>query len=294
MNIVIKEPQQAFARQIEFADQEGEAPVIREPRSAWLQVHDLDALALLRDAIVPKNTSNELTFVFLPSGAATPYEVQKQAESWMASRPGEDSSILEVHFRSERLLWRPGRAICFGSPQASEDVFTGVSRFSFCESELTTLERQVQDSWITLDRDIELMKRLSSRNLKRQRHIDAMARTATMMRMGYVRLQAALERPRSDLAGPARRLFLELALQADTVDRLRMLDDAIEVFEEFYKHVREQFSEFRYFTKEYRVEFLILLVLLGDVLVSIEKWGPWISSITQYYQSLIAPLLEHF
>ena len=279
MNIVVKEPQQALAWRIEFADKGGEAPLIREPRSAWVQVHQLDALALLRDTAAPKSTINELTFVFLPSGAATPYEVQKQAESWMASQPGEDSSTLEVQFRGERLLWRRGRAICFGSPQATEDVFTGVSRFSFCENELARLEQQVQDSWATLDGDIELMKRLSPRNLKRQRHIDAMARTATMMRMGYVRLQAALERPRDDLAGPARRLFLELALQADTVDRLRMLDDAIDVFEEFYKHVREQFSEFRYFVKEYRVELLILLVLLGDVLVSIERIGPWIASI---------------
>ncbi len=283
MNIAIKEPQKALAWRIEFADQAlcGEAPHIREPRSAWVQVNYVNSPAVLLDATAPESTVNGLKFVFLPSGAATPYEVQRQAESWMASRPGEDGGTLEVQFRSERLLWRRGRAVCFGSPQATEEVFTAVTRFSFCEGELARLERQARDSWVTLEGDTGLMKRLASHNLERQGHIDTMTRTVTAMRMAHVRLQAALGTSPGDLAGPARRLFLELALQADTDNRLEMLDDAIEALEDFYLHMREQFAEFRYFTTEYRVTVLILIVLLGDFLVAMDKIWPWISSIAR-------------
>ena len=278
MNIAIQKPQQALAWRIEFADRGEEPPHIREPRLAWVHIHKVDAPAVLLDTTAPEGAVNGLTFVFLPTGVATPFEVQKHAaESWMAPRPGEDGGTLEIQFRSERLLWRRGRALCFGSSQATAEVLAAVSRFSFCESELARLEEQVQMSWVTLEGDMGLMKRLSSRDLKHQDHINAMTRTATAMSVAYVRLQAALETPPKDLTGPARRLFLELALQADAVDRLRRLDDAIEVLEDFYGDMREQLSEFRYFKKEYLVTFLILLVLFSELLISVEKITPWIS-----------------
>jgi hypothetical protein len=277
MNINIQKPQQGLAWRIEFAERGEEMPHIREPRSAWIHIHKIDAPAVLLDVKAPDGPVNGLTFVFLPTGVATPFEVQKYAaESWMAARPGEDGDTLEIQYRSERLLWRRGRALCFGSSQAAAEVLAGVSRFSFCESELARLEQQVQISWVMLEGDMELMKRLSSRDLKRQDHINTMTRTATAMSVAYVRLQAALETPPKDLTGPARRLFLELALQADTVDRLRRLDDAIEVLEDFYGDMREQLSEFRYFKKEYLVTFLILLVLFGELLISVDKITPWI------------------
>lgn len=282
MNIAVQEPQpqQALAWRIEFADrpQGVEAPLIQEPRTAWVSVHEVNAPTVLRDTTAPDGIGNGLTFVFLPSGAATPYEVRRQAESWMASRSGENGNSLEVQFRSERLLWRRGRAICFGSPQATEEVLTAITRFSFCESELAKLELQIKDFWVTLDADMELMKRLSSRNLNRQRHIDAMTRTTTRMRIAHVRLQTALETPSSDVAGAARRLFLELAIQAATDHRLEMLDDAIDAVDDFYLHMREQFSEFRHFIREYRVSVLILLVLLINdlLLLSVDKLIAWL------------------
>jgi hypothetical protein len=269
MNLAVEKPQQALAWRIEFADKAvgGEAPLIRQPRSAWIRVQELNAPAVLREAAVPDSTSVGLTFVFLPSGAATPYDVQHQAEQWISGRRDEGGGMLEVQFRSERLLWRRGRAICFGSPQAKEEVFAAITRFSFCESELARLEQQVENCWTILEKHTELMESMSARSIKHKRDIDAMAKTATMMRLAYVRLQTALERQPGDLAGPTRRLFLELALQADTVDRLRMLGDSIEVIDEFYKHMREQFAEFSHFLSEYRVEVLIVIVLLAELLV---------------------------
>ncbi len=284
MNVVVEQPQQALAWWIEFADRAlgGEAPLIREPRTAWVHLHELNASAALLDTTVPEGAVNGLTFIFLPAGAATPYEVQRRAERWMASRPGEDGNTLEVQIRTEVLLWRRGRAVCFGSLQVTDDVRTAVTRFSFCESELVRLEGQVRDSWATLDKDLELMKRLSTLKLKHQRHIDAMARMTITMRVAHVRLQTALETPTSDLKGPARRLFLELALQAGTDHRLEMLDDAVDALDDFYLHMREQFSEFRNFLRDYRVSVLILVVLLVNdlLLLSVDRIISWLPIVT--------------
>ncbi len=289
MNVIMTESQEALAWRIEFVDRPlaAEPPFIRQPRPAWIRVERTNALELLRDPVVPEPAANGLALVFLPSGAATPFEVQKQAESWMASQPGEDGGTLEVQFRSERLLWRRGRAVCFGSLQAADGVCDAVTRFSFCEGDLASLERQVHDSWAGLEDDTGLLKRLSSRNLKREHDIDAKRRAATVMRLAYVRLQTILEKPPSDLSAPSRRLFLELALQADTLNRLRLLDNSIEVIEDFYWDLHEQFAEFRYFIKEYRVTLSIFVVLLlGELLVSIGQIWPWILSIAHWAQDL--------
>jgi hypothetical protein len=287
MNIAIEQPQpqQAVAWRIEFADRPlaAEAPDIAEPRTAWVRAQEVSAPTVLLDTATPDSNLNGLTFVFLPSGAATPFEVRRQAENWMTSRSGENANSLEVQFRSERLLWRRDRAICFGSPQVMDEIFTAVARFSFCEGELAKLEAQIKDAWVTLEGDIELVKRVSSRNLRRQRHIDAMTRTTTRMRVAHVRIQAALETPASDLAGPARRLFMELALQANTDHRLEMLDDAIDAVDDFYLHLREQFSEFRNFIRDYRVSVLILLVLLINdlLLLSLDKIIAWLPIVAR-------------
>jgi len=258
MDTAISQPQQAVAWRIEFADQaEGiEEPLIREPRKTWVRTQELHVPTALADNGIPESTANGLTFIYLPPGGLTPYEVQKQAEGWMASRPGEKGGTLEVQFRNERLLWRPGRAVCFGTAQATREIFTAVSTFSFCESELGRLERQIDTSWVTLDRDTELIRLLNEPDLERLRDIDAMTRMATTMNVAHVRLWAALETPPGDVGGPARRLFLELALQATTEDRLERLGDAIEAFDDFYWDIREDLYdhyEFRHQLLDYEL-----------------------------------------
>jgi hypothetical protein len=251
MDIAITEPQQAVAWRIEFAERAlgDEAPLIRQPRRAWVRAHEVNMPSVLLDTAAPESTADSLTFIYLPPGGMTPYEVQKQAEGWMASRHGEEGGTLEVQFRNERLLWRRGRAVCFGTPHATEEIFAAVTAFSFCEGELTRLERQISASWTTLDQDLEMIRLLNEGDLERLRHIDAMTQMATTMNVAHVRLWAALETPPGDIAGPARRLFLELALQANTEDRLERLGDAIEAFDDFYWDIREDvydYHEFRY------------------------------------------------
>ena len=268
MNIAVKQPQQAQAWRIEFTDRArpDEAPLILEPRSVWVTACEQSVTRALRD-ITPGETSDSIVFIFLPAGGGTPRAFQKQAETWMGSRSGERGPMLEVHTTSGRVLWRRGRAVCFGMPHDLKEPMTGIIRFSFCERELSSLERQVQKCWLELEADILAMKQMSASNIMRQPHIEQMTKLAATMRMEYVRLMTALEAPKSDLPGSDRRLFLELALQANAIDRLRMLDDAIEVYEEFYKHEREQFAEFRYFMLEYRLVLLILLALIVQLLL---------------------------
>ena len=60
------------------------------------------------------------------------------------------------------------------------------------------------------------------------------------MRITFIRLDTALERLDRDLSAPAQRIVLELAQQADTVGRLRLLDDAIEFAQEVYDNANDR------------------------------------------------------
>jgi hypothetical protein len=284
MNIAVKKPGEVQAWRIEFSRrrQKDRAPLLREPHMVWVQAHEQN----LRAALLEKTPTDGLVVIFVPSGAATPRALQRPLQQWMDAREGEQDASLAVHTTSGRFLWRRGRAMCFGLPDAMQEALVGLIRFSYCELELDNVENEVEDCWVQFEMDIDLMQRMTSRLLRDQWHIEKMAMKATKLRARYLKLLTALEVPKSSLPGADRRLFLELALQADAADRLRMLDDTIEVFEEFYRHQREQFAEYRYFRAEFLVEVLILIALVVQLIapdqplmVAFVKLSSWLTPL---------------
>ncbi len=277
-----KGPVQAWA--IEYA---GEAQpdrtaltVIRHPRAAWVYARDIDARAALADDTAPGEDAGGFTFIFVQSGSATAYELQRQTERWMARRPGEQEGILEVLFRSERLLWRRGRALCFGTTDFLNDMLVALAHFSFCEAELHKFERQAEEAWRTVESDIHLTDKLTWGSLRRRPHVDEMTRMATAMQAGYLRLEKALEAPSAEFSGPARRVFIELTLLTTTEDRLMRLDDAVDGLSNHYKFLNERFSDYHQFLREHRIVVLISIVLsLQTLILSENYWRPPLSNL---------------
>jgi hypothetical protein len=278
-----KGPVQAWS--IEYAGEarpDGTAlTVIRHPRAAWVYARPIDARAALADDTAPAADANGLTFIFVQSGSATAYELQKQTERWMARRPGEQEGILEVLFRSERLLWRHGRALCFGTTDFLNDMLIAVAHFSLCEAELQKFEQQAEDAWHTIESDIHLTDQLSWGALKHRPHVDEMSRKATAMQAGYLRLEKALEAPATEFSGPARRVFIELTLLATVENRLLRLDDAVDGMSDHYKFLNERFSDYRQFLREHRIVVLIIIVLSVQTVVLAEGyWRPLFDRLT--------------
>jgi hypothetical protein len=257
--------QRLRAWRVEYANQaqpgKTALAVMAQPRAAWAYSQAIDPHEALADNTKPTADANGFTFIFIQSGSATVYEVQKQAEFWMAARPGEAGGILEVMFRSERLLWRRGRALCFGTPEFIGDMQAAAAHFSLCEGDLFRLEQQAENACTTLEKDIHLTDSLRFRDLKNRAHVDAMNRVATEIQLSYLRIERALEAPSPELSGPARRVFVELAMLALVEDRLLRLDDTIDAVDEHYRFVSERYSEYRYALRDYVVVLLILLVL---------------------------------
>jgi len=82
--------------------------------------------------------------VFLPSGAATPYEVQREAEAWVLA----DCTAplrLDLLFRSDRVIWTAERALILGAPDRLPEVKAAVQLFTRLESELRAIEHAARD-----------------------------------------------------------------------------------------------------------------------------------------------------
>jgi len=249
---------------------------VTEPRAARLVFEEVDiegALALPDDRCGANDAAVLTTLVFLPSGAQTPFDVQRRAEQWMGSRRGELGAPYEVPFRSDRVLWRRGRAVCFGIGDFFDDIRYAVAYFSLCEGELARLEARIAAQWPTLAKDLALTHSVTHRELRLQRVVDERTREAHGMRMTFIRIDTALQRLDRELTAPAQRIVSELAQQADTIDRLRLLDDAIETAQDVYDTANDRLLEYRYFRSEYIIEIIIAVVLLVElVVVGLDIW----------------------
>lgn len=262
---------------------------IRRPRRAWAYARTVDAKAALEDT-APTADANGFTFVFIKSGSSTDYELQKHAERWMAGRPGEEGGILEVLFRSERLLWRRGRALCFGTNEFTDEILAAITHFSFAEAELRKLEQQADDVSSTIAESSDLTDKLWFRDLRRRSHVDEMTRTATGMRLAHLQIEKTMEAAVPEFSPAARRIFIELTLLSMTENRLLRLDDAVEAIVEHYRFVNERFSEYRYSLREYRILVLILILLVFQTLVITEDfWRPYWDSLMDQVQLWLAP-----
>lgn len=245
------------------------------PRSAIDEPMLLEELLSLA-AVYPPPTDG-FVCLLLPSGSATPIELQRRAEEWINDRQlSAEFPLLDLVVQSDRILWRPGRAVVIGSPRRFDDVLTGLIDFSFYEAELRKLEYELEADWTTAEADVPLTHGVDAETLLRRPHVDEMTRRMALRRIRFARLSPRLEKASVSLPGPIRRLASELAQQAEIIDRLRSVDDRLEVFEELYELANDRLGEFSHFRREYRLEAWILVMLFVEVaLMLFEIWWSW-------------------
>jgi hypothetical protein len=223
-----------------------------------------------------------LDFIFLPSGSATPIDLQRRAEGWIVGQPdaGQDGEptppAIDLVLQSDRIVWRPGKAVVVGSARRLDDWLPGLVDFSFYEAELGRLERELADGWPTAEADVALTHSVGAGALARREHVNQTTRETALRRIRLARLSPHLEKPTLSLSGPARRLVSELANQADVADRLKYVDDRLEVFENLYELANDRLSEYSHFVREYRLElWIVALLVVEALLILVELWLAW-------------------
>src|SRR6516164_8850793 len=122
------------------------------PRFAYLEFVGLDRL---RPPVWPPEREDRFYFLFLPGGSSTAFDEQKRGEQWMA-KPDEPNAepTVEILMRSDRVLWRPGRAMMHGAADRMHETLLALADFSYYEGELRKLEQEIHADGEILARDV--------------------------------------------------------------------------------------------------------------------------------------------
>jgi hypothetical protein len=218
---------------------------------------------------------NRLYFLFLPGGSTTAFDEQKRGEQWMA-KPDDPNAepTVEILMRSDRVLWRPGRAMMQGAADRLHETLLALADFSYYESELRKLEHELHADGEILSRDVPLTTAaVNKHSLHAVRHVHERTCTMTERRIRYSRLERPLEKPSITLPGAGRRLVSELLVQCEVQERLKAVDERLEVYEDTYELANDRLMEYGNFRAEAKLEIWIIVILLAELLLMVAEIG---------------------
>jgi len=256
----------AFAQRVQFV-------ATAEPGT-----DEIRALDCVPDAVlsrVPAAVATEgIDVVVLHSGQPELLELQRRAEAWLAQPAGsaDVSAPIDLMLRSDRVLWRPGRALVVASSERQPELLAGLVEFAAGESALRQLEAETRERLDAAAADVDLTHAAVARALSRQARVNTFTEWAARARIRLVLLETRFARSPVPLPPAARRLVNELAVQAEVGERFRIVDDQLEVVEDIYELANDRLTEYAYFAREYRIEMLILAVLVAELAVALWDW----------------------
>jgi hypothetical protein len=228
------------------------------PELAAVIVREQSADALAGDP-------DTLSVMHLPGGDASPVEAVERALAWVGPRPGPRPIDLLLH--SERVLWTPGRAVVIGSTVNLDAYLRGLGCFGFLEASLTALEHQIAAAWPAAERDAELTHGIDAASLRRWPEVNQATRLVTRGRLRLAAIAGPLGHAPATLDSLGARLFTELAAQTEIAHRLDQAETRVEALVELYQAANDRLSAYSYFRREYRVEWLIVAVLLAELVM---------------------------
>lgn len=217
------------------------------------------------------NVLGVLDVIVLPSGQAELLPLQRTVEAWIAQpSAGEHASApIDLVFRGDRICWRPDRAMVIVAGTRREEVVAGLVGFARNELELRRLESETSEKLNAAAGDVDLTHAVVRASLSRQARVHAITVWAAQARIRFTLLEPTVANGAAALPPPSLRLARELAVQSEVMERLRVLDDQLEVVADLYELANDRLTEYSYFLREYRLERWILLALVAELAFSI-------------------------
>lgn len=229
------------------------------------------ATDILLEGLATATADDVLDVIVLPSGQAELLPLQRTVETWIAqpSAGKHASAPIDLVFRGDRICWRPDRAMVIVAGTRREEVVAGLVGFARNELELRRLESETSEKLSAAAGDVDLTHAVVRASLSRQARVNAITVWAAQARIRFTLLEPTVASGAAALPPPSLRLARELAVQSEVVERLRVLDDQLEVVADLYELANDRLTEYSYFLREYRLERWILLALVAELAFSI-------------------------
>ncbi len=161
--------------------------------------------------------------------------------------------------RTARVVWTDTRAIIYAAAEQLDEALDAVARFTVVERDTRVLEAKMASLWPCIDRDTRLTHTVRQRDQwLRKGKVNRLTDNVTQMSSAALRLEASLEQLDPGLQSNSKRLFAELALQAELEDRLELLGEPIDFAVEHYELINSRMIEAKQASSSLTVEVAIL------------------------------------
>jgi hypothetical protein len=207
--------------------------------------------------------TDELTVALLPADAGD--EAAALNEHWMAGASPAQARFA-IARGTQKLAWRPGRAIVQGPPASLARSLEVLVSFAFYEGELRRLERALEACDAQAQRDIALAHRIRFRDRRDWPRLVGLSEYFSGLRLTYVRL-APLLAASHRLAPQPRQVMEQLLEQADVAARLDAASERLEAYEDLYEGAVDRIAEHRWYVEGHCLEVGIVMLLLLEFAV---------------------------
>jgi hypothetical protein len=236
----------------------------RMSQKSATSIEGMDVSTLLADK--SERLPGSLEVIWAGLGKGTSGESERILEGWV-ERTAE-GELVRASVRTIRVLWSERRAVFFGPAESVSDVLNALSRFTVVAWKTKTLEAELEAAWPAVDSQTRLTQadtRFSKDDIKA---VQRVSERVNMMNSTMLRIDPEIDQLDHKLTALSKRLFSELAAQANIEDRLDLLEEPIDHAFEQCELLNERIIESRNSTSSRRLETLIVVLLVAEVIFS--------------------------
>lgn len=233
---------------------------VREPRTVYVAAEPVDAS-------VPPPTAtdsggNSLALLWMP-----PLAAEGADHAWLEGVPLEgmrsSTRVVRAGLRTARVVWTDRVAVIYAAFDQFEDARDAIIRFTVLERDTCEIESGMPDVWASIHQNVRLTHTIRPGDLRRDGPaVGLMTERVTEMNSRALHNDAALEQLDTTLSAGSKRLFAELALQADLYDRLEGLGEPLDFAFDYHEVLNTRIIDASQWSLSNRVEVMILIVLL--------------------------------
>lgn len=199
-----------------------------------------------------------------------PLAPESADETWLEGIPFEglkdNGRVVRAGLRTARVVWTNARAIIYAAPDQFGDACDALVRFTVLERDTSEIEEAMPQVWAAIKQDARLTHTVTRRDIRRRAGpVGAMTEQVAELNRRALRNDEALEQLDPELSGASKRLFAELALQANLYDRLEALGEPLDFAFDYHELINNRITEASQFFRGTRIEAWILLVLVLEL-----------------------------
>jgi hypothetical protein len=178
----------------------------------------------------------------------------------------EQKGAKKMGFNENTFIYNTASGLILEADKNREDVIIGLAYYVYHLRLLKKLEKEVCGDREVFEKDVSLMRIVDNAAPQSLKYVNDRACVNVLRRREYLLLRKCMESP-ENLSSRSIDIIDELCENDDIYNRLEIISEYIEMYEDLYEEVGSRIAEYSYFYREYKLEMWIIIILLFEVVL---------------------------